>query len=246
MSGLPHNFATYSAGNFPAQDWMDDWNFVANLGNIYCTASGTANAIALTPALNSPNVTGYQNGTKYTFIAANTNTGPVTAQIGNLAALAVFNISGGQVSAASTIVGSEYYELIYISSLNSGAGGFILLTFSASGGGGLGIGYTMVTASGNYTVQSTDVIILMNKTVGAATSIIAPTSASRSQPIIVKDYKGDANTNNITFVPNGVETVDGFSPSTAASNGTALVDINNGAKWFYPLVSGGWYVLCGG
>lgn len=102
--------------------------------------------------------------------------------------------------------------------------------------------YRLVIAAGDVTILSSDVTILLNKTVGAATNIVLPTSASRNGlPVTVKDYKGDANTNNITFVPSGTETIDGFSPAVAITNGLALIDINYGKKTLYPLTSGGWY-----
>lgn len=105
-----------------------------------------------------------------------------------------------------------------------------------------GNSYRIVTAAGAVTIVGTDQTILLNKTVGAATNIILPTSVSRlGAPVTVKDYKGDANANNITFVPNGTETIDGFSPADAAANGTALIDINYGRKTLYPLTAGGWW-----
>lgn len=100
----------------------------------------------------------------------------------------------------------------------------------------------IVTAAGDYTVLAGDQIILMNKTVGAATNINLPTSASRINiPITVKDYKGDSNTNNIVFVPNGTETIDGFSSAVALANGTSVIRTNYGIKTLSPLPSGGWF-----
>jgi len=101
---------------------------------------------------------------------------------------------------------------------------------------------TIVTAAGNYTVLAGDVIILMNKTVGAATNINLPTSASRlNVPVTVKDYKGDSSSNNIVFVANGTETIDGFSSAAALANGTSVIRTNYGVKTLNPLPSGGWY-----
>jgi hypothetical protein len=101
----------------------------------------------------------------------------------------------------------------------------------------------IVTAAGDVTVTTTDSFILMNKSVGAATNINLPSSASRAGLALhIKDYKGDAATNNITFVPNGVETIDGFSGAAAAANGTAVINVNNGHKILYPLPSGGWFI----
>ena len=102
----------------------------------------------------------------------------------------------------------------------------------------------IVTAAGNITVGSTDNIILVNKASGAPTSIILPTAFARGGiPITVKDAKGDANTNTITFVPNGAETIDGFSPAAAITNGLALIDTSYGKKTLTPLSGGGGWFL---
>lgn len=109
--------------------------------------------------------------------------------------------------------------------------------------GAVGQVYRLVTSAGAVTVGSTDLIILLNKTVGAATSIVLPTSASRGgMPITIKDIKGDANTNNITFTLAGVETIDGSNQAASDANGNSKIDINYGKKTLYPLLSGGWYL----
>lgn len=103
--------------------------------------------------------------------------------------------------------------------------------------------YREVTAAGDVTILPSDAVILLDKAVGAATNIILPTSASRQGvPVTVKDLKGDANVNNITFVPNGSETIDGFNAAQSAANGVALIDIALGKKTLYPLTSGGWFI----
>jgi len=102
--------------------------------------------------------------------------------------------------------------------------------------------YRIVTAAGDVTVLAGDTTILMNKTVGQATNIALPTSASRGGvPLTIKDYKGDANINNITFVPSGTETIDGLSPAAAITAGIALIDTNYGKRTLFPLLAGGWY-----
>lgn len=65
-----------------------------------------------------------------------------------------------------------------------------------------------ITVGGDVTVLPTDCAIILNKTIGAATTIFLPTSPSDSQLIIAKDAKGDANTHNITIDGNG-NTIDG-------------------------------------
>lgn len=104
--------------------------------------------------------------------------------------------------------------------------------------------YREVSGGGSIEVRSTDVVLLVNSNSGnTATSIILPPSATRNgTPITVKDLVGDVNTNNITFVPNGTETIDGFSAAASAANGVASIDINYGKKTLFPLTSGGWYL----
>lgn len=104
--------------------------------------------------------------------------------------------------------------------------------------------YREVSGGGTIDVLPTDIVLLVNGNPGnAATSIILPASSTRNgAPVTVKDLVGDANTNNITFVPNGTETIDGFSAAASASNGVALIDINYGKKTLFPLLSGGWYL----
>lgn len=102
--------------------------------------------------------------------------------------------------------------------------------------------YRMVTAAGDVTVLTTDTTILLNKTVGAATNILLPLSAARNGvPIKVKDYKKDANANNITFVLSGAETIDGLLQAAADVAGVSKIDINGDEKTLYPLTGGGYY-----
>ncbi len=103
--------------------------------------------------------------------------------------------------------------------------------------------YRTVTAAGDVTVAASDCTILLNKTTGAATNIVMPTSASRNgAPLTVVDYKRDAQTNNITFVPQSGETLHGLSAAAAVTAGYALIDANGGSKTYWPLASGGWYL----
>ncbi len=92
---------------------------------------------------------------------------------------------------------------------------------------------TFVTSGATYNSVATDTRILVNKTVGSATSVVLLGSASYSQPVLVKDLKGDSDTNPITVTFAGGQTMDGL---------TSVV-INNpyGYFWFNPLTAGGWY-----
>lgn len=92
---------------------------------ITCTASGT-NQITLTPS--SVSVTSYSDLQTYTFTAPNTSTGAVTIQVGNLAALPLYNEGGVQAgsvtNAVQDILQGKIYVVTYGASLNGGAGAF--------------------------------------------------------------------------------------------------------------------------
>lgn len=92
---------------------------------------------------------------------------------------------------------------------------------------------TIITSGASYNSVGTDTRILVNKTIGSATSVVLLPSASYLQPVLVKDLKGDADVNPITVT---------FSSGQKMDNLTS-VPINNpyGYFWFNPLASGGWY-----
>jgi hypothetical protein len=58
----------------------------------------------------------------------------------------------------------------------------------------------VVTAAGNVTMLASDFLLVLNKTVGAATNVTLPTAPIIGQNVIIKDGKGDALTNNITVL----------------------------------------------
>ena len=91
---------------------------------------------------------------------------------------------------------------------------------------------TEITASGTIEVAASEAGVAINKTTGSATTVQLPAAAARNGlPCIVKDMKGDANTNNITVEPNGSDTIDGASAD--------VINVNYGARTYRP-VAGGW------
>lgn len=87
----------------------------------------------------------------------------------------------------------------------------------------------VVTAAGAVTVVTTDNIIVVNKTVGAATTVNLP-AGTTSQMYVIKDGKGDAWTNAITITP-AAGTIDGVATfSINAAYGGVLV-VYNGTEW---------------
>jgi hypothetical protein len=74
------------------------------------------------------------------------------------------------------------------------------------------------TVAGVYNV-TTETVLLVNKTVGAANNVQLPTIASRNGvPIVIKDFKGDAAANNITALPSGAETIEGAGSKVINTN----------------------------
>lgn len=92
---------------------------------------------------------------------------------------------------------------------------------------------TFVLSGATYNSVTTDTRILVNKTIGSATSVVLLSSLAYSQPVLVKDLKRDSDTNPITVTFSGGQTMDGLSQ--------VVIDNPGGYFWFNPLASGGWY-----
>lgn len=99
---------------------------------IPCTATGT-NAIVLTPINGVPQPLTYANYQAYAFVALNTSTSNVTAQVTGLPTLNVYLPNNTQ-AASGSIVAAQFYMVVYNSALNAGAGGFSLVFGTAATG----------------------------------------------------------------------------------------------------------------
>ena len=91
---------------------------------------------------------------------------------------------------------------------------------------------TIIAAGASYDSVATDVRILVDKTVDAATSIVLLASSNYTQPILVKAIKG-VGTDAITVTFSSGELMDGQS--------SVVIDAPYGFFWFNPLASGGFY-----
>ena len=127
---LPNIFAPVTV--LPTQDLDENYNAVGAGTLILCTATGT-NSLSLTPISNQTSVGAYgtSGGTNYPvkfgFIAASTSTGNITAAVGALASLPVYQPSGSQAASGTFTIG-YYYEITYFvsSDFNSGNGAFMI------------------------------------------------------------------------------------------------------------------------
>lgn len=115
----------------------------------------------------------------------------------------------------------------------SGNNGKFLTTDGAnlawgSVGGGWAAAVTVVTA--DYTVLTSDNLIVVNKSVGSATTITLPAAPTTGSMVVVKDGKGDAATNNITVDGNG-KNIDGDATRVISVNYGAVSLVYNGTQW---------------
>jgi hypothetical protein len=146
---------------------------------IPCTIAGT-NTITLTPNANTPTVVAYAPYTQFTGIAAGTNTGPVTAQVGSLASLNVYKdtINGPVQLSGSEIVLNTKLILMYDPTLNTGAGGFHLVgTVASTTRDHTTTASISITAIPPFT-GSTATVLLAGSSIGDIVSLGFPSLAS--------------------------------------------------------------------
>lgn len=89
----------------------------------------------------------------------------------------------------------------------------------------------LVTTAGSVTADPSDDIIVINKTIAAATTVNVDWSA-RTKSLTIVDGKGDANTNNITIVPASGQTQYGTVDLPV------IIDGNGGQVTLTPLAAG--------
>ncbi len=106
------------------------YNYIVGMNRITpCDASGT-NVITLTPLAASPLIEKYVDYEVYSFVAANASSGSVTMTVaprdGTLATLKAYKTNGSAQAGSGDVVAGSLYLAIYVDSLDSGNGGFVL------------------------------------------------------------------------------------------------------------------------
>lgn len=106
------------------------YNFIVGMNRITpCNASGT-NVITLAPLAASPLIEDYKDYEIFSFVAANTSSGSVTATVvpkkGALATIKVYKTNGAAQAGAGDVVAGSLYLAIYNDALDSGAGGLVI------------------------------------------------------------------------------------------------------------------------
>ncbi len=160
--------------------------------------------------------------------------GAGTVTVIGATSVTVNGVSAGSVSTGSQFTGmyirQESTDVWYIEG-GSNTGNFTTLT--ASGlttlSGGQIVKTRVVTASGAITVAATDSVIIVNKTVGAATTVNLPAGVTGTK-YIIKDGKFDAITNNITITP-ASGNIDNAATYVMNSNGQSATIVYSGTQW---------------
>lgn len=134
---------------------------------------------------------------------------------------------------APNLSGTEYIWLV-----QGGTDRRATASAIAALGGGSGsqnLPTTTVTAGATYVALTSDVLIIVQKSVGSPTVIDLPAFTAKTGFYYIKDGKGDAATNNITITPSGVDTIDGLA-NVVISTGYGILQIA-------PNPNGGWAII---
>lgn len=122
---LPVTFANLSGGNQLLSLLDTQFAAVAALGAIPCACSGT-NTLTLTPLTNTPTISSYVDlQPSFVFVASQTSTAAVTANINLVGARNVYKWNGSQACASGDIIAGNIYRLTPLAALNGGLGGFV-------------------------------------------------------------------------------------------------------------------------
>lgn len=128
---LPVTFATLTQGNQPLSLLDTQFAAIGTLVTIPCTATGQ-NSIVLTPLPNTPAFSNYTTlSPSFSFVQQQTTTGAVTIQISGLTPLSAYGSNGGVALGSGDMTAGNTYQCVYNPTLNTGAGGFVVNTFSA-------------------------------------------------------------------------------------------------------------------
>jgi hypothetical protein len=166
----PTTFANLAGGTQSLALFDAMFAQVAQMVAIPTNATGV-NALTLSPIGNAPTLTAYQNFSSFRFVAGATTSGVVTAQYQSLPALPVYLADGATQVTSGNITGGQEYLLVFIQSLNSTNGGFILENAASPAvvpvAGGVITNLVVNTASTTTVSATWDEIVMNNATGGA-------------------------------------------------------------------------------
>lgn len=90
---------------------------------------------------------------------------------------------------------------------------------------------TQIITAGDVTVANNDGLIVVNKTVGAATTVTLGAASSKIGPVKIVDFKADSGTNNITINAAGSDKFNG-------NLSTWVIGADGGSVVLHPTTSG--------
>lgn len=88
-----------------------------------------------------------------------------------------------------------------------------------------------VQKAADYTITLSDTTILVDCTAAARTMTLPTAVGCNGQTFAVKDWKGQAATNNITVITTGGQTIDGAATKVLSANGASFNFTSDGANW---------------
>lgn len=124
--------------------------------------------------------------------------------------------------------GDLYYTSSGGTAVQLTSGGSIIATPSAV----TSMDYTPINS--NTTILSTDTYVVLGVSTAAARTITLPSAAlvAAGRIYMIKDLTGNAETNNITILPDGLDSIDGTVSLTLNSNyGSAFLITDGVNRW---------------
>lgn len=150
-AAFPTTFGLLTGGNQPLSLFDTMFGVVGSMGQVMTTATGT-NSIVLTPNTNMPTITAYNNYQVFGFVAAASSTASITINVSGVGALPLYLSNGTTPAGSGALTAGAYNQIIYNSALNTGTGGFQLISNNAvSSSHGNLINVQKITATGTYT-----------------------------------------------------------------------------------------------
>lgn len=217
---------TASGAQRPGGDLDGNYNDMGQLmGTTQCSATGT-NAITLTPAANQPNVSSPlpANMQMFSFVAAANSTGAVTAQVGSGSFVLVFMPGAVRQAGQGDITASAPYTVMFLTALNSGSGGFVILS--------AGLPQEQINAQTgvSYTVLQSDQGKLLTFTNAGAIAVTLPQATAAFGAGWWADFKClSGSVGAVTITPT-TSTIDGASTLVLTFGQSARV-ISDGTNY---------------
>ena len=128
---VPNIFGALTTPSLPNLD--NDFTAMTPTLVLPCTVVGT-NALTLTPVTGTLSQTAYTDKELFSFQAVATSTSAMTVQVAALAALNLYKAGGTIQAGSGDVVLGQLYLVAYQASLNSAAGGFVILSAVAGAG----------------------------------------------------------------------------------------------------------------